>query len=584
MSQGFQRPITIKAAMDGIRDHTYLLPAIQRRFVWGSDKVEALFDSVMQRYPINSFMFWKITDSSVKRDVRFYDFLLHYRERFQDKNSEVNTRGGKDFYAVIDGQQRLTALYIGLLGSYAYKLPRVWWVDDEAHLPTRRLYLDLTATSEGEEPGMLYDFRFLTAGEAAAKSDAVGAQWFRVGDILDYPTREALDDLMDAKEISDKQARKTLRRLWDAVHAEEVVNFYVETNQAIDVVLDIFIRTNSGGVPLSYSDLLMSYTTSQWRERDARDVFDRLVQRVFTIGSPGFSISRDFLLKTSLMLHATDVRFKLKNLDPEVIARMERDWDRFAMATVAAFEFLAGLGFHDLSLRTKTAVIPIIQFVFRRGIEADFTNPLRYGEEKAAIRTWLCLCLLKGVFRAQTDAVLNVLRRIIASSVDEGAGVFPLDAIRAVFHGHPSRSLTFDDATIDEMLRTQIDEPACFPLLLLVYSHLDYSLQRVDIDHLHPAAEIARVRELPLEQRPPDYEFVVDPANWNAVPNLQPLHESLNRSKQDQPLADWVAEKRIDRSAHLLPADLDLGLGAFKPFIERRRAILGERLRTLVAG
>lgn len=569
--------------MDGIRDHSYLLPAIQRRFVWGSDKVEALFDSVMQRYPISSFMFWKITDPTVKRDVRFYDFLLHYRERFQDKNSEVNTRGGRDFYAVIDGQQRLTALYIGLLGSYAYKLPRVWWVDDEAHLPTRHLYLDLMATNEGEEPGMLYDFRFLTSAEVAAKADGGKAQWFRVGDILDHPTREALDDFVDANDVSDKHARKTLRRLWDAVHAEEIINYYVETNQAIDVVLDIFIRTNSGGVPLSYSDLLMSYTTSQWREKDARDVFDRLVQRVFTIGRPGFSITRDFILKTGLMLLARDVRFKLKNLDAEVIRQMERDWDRIAGATVAAFEFLAGLGFHDLSLRTKSAVIPIIQFIFRRGIETDFTNPLRYSEEKEAIRTWLCLCLLKGVFRAQTDAVLNVLRRTIAASVDESGGAFPLEAIRAEFHGHPSRSLTFDDATIDEMLRTQLDDSACFPLLLLVYSHLDYSLQRVDIDHLHPAAAIARLQELPPEQRPPDFDFIVDRANWNAVPNLQPLHESLNRSKQDQPLAEWVEEKSIDRAVHLLPTDVDLDLKSFKPFIDRRREIMSERLRALVA-
>jgi hypothetical protein len=36
-----------------------------------------------------------------------------------------------------------------------------------------------------------------------------------------------------------------------------------------------------------------------------------------------------------------------------------------------------------------------------------------------------------------------------------------------------------------------------------------------------------------------------DPVNWNSIANLQPLNESLNRSKQDQSLVDWVAERKI---------------------------------------
>lgn len=48
--QGFQRPITVTSALRSIKDRSYLLPAIQRRFVWSSEKVEALFDSLMRGY------------------------------------------------------------------------------------------------------------------------------------------------------------------------------------------------------------------------------------------------------------------------------------------------------------------------------------------------------------------------------------------------------------------------------------------------------------------------------------------------------------------------------------------------------
>ena len=78
--------------------------------------MEALFDSIMQGYPINSFMFWKITSADVTNRFKFYEFLKKYRSFFAENNSDIDTKGFGDFIAVIDGQQRLTALYIGLKG------------------------------------------------------------------------------------------------------------------------------------------------------------------------------------------------------------------------------------------------------------------------------------------------------------------------------------------------------------------------------------------------------------------------------------------------------------------------------------
>ena len=74
----------------------------------------------------------------------FYQFLTEYRQFFKEDNPDIDTKGYKDFLAVIDGQQRLTSLYIGLKGSYAYKLPRKWWYNNEENLPTRHLYLNLS--------------------------------------------------------------------------------------------------------------------------------------------------------------------------------------------------------------------------------------------------------------------------------------------------------------------------------------------------------------------------------------------------------------------------------------------------------
>ena len=56
----FHIPITIVKALRAIEGREYVLPAIQREFVWRPEQIERLFDSLMRGYPIGSFLFWKI--------------------------------------------------------------------------------------------------------------------------------------------------------------------------------------------------------------------------------------------------------------------------------------------------------------------------------------------------------------------------------------------------------------------------------------------------------------------------------------------------------------------------------------------
>ncbi len=108
----FQTPITISNAIEDIDNNRLLLPAIQREFVWSNTKIERLFDSIMRNYPISSFLFWKV-EGDAKNQYKYYGFLKNYRERYQTHNEEYDTSGVNDFMAVLDGQQRLAALYIG---------------------------------------------------------------------------------------------------------------------------------------------------------------------------------------------------------------------------------------------------------------------------------------------------------------------------------------------------------------------------------------------------------------------------------------------------------------------------------------
>ncbi len=145
-------PISIREAMSNIAEGKYVLPAIQRKFVWCDDQITALFDSIMRGYPINTFMFWHVRhQEGTVLSYPFFMFLKNYRDRYQTEGAECNVAAySSDFDAVIDGQQRLNSLYIGLYGYYAYKLPRKWWNDNEESLPTRYLYLNLVPPAKVE--------------------------------------------------------------------------------------------------------------------------------------------------------------------------------------------------------------------------------------------------------------------------------------------------------------------------------------------------------------------------------------------------------------------------------------------------
>lgn len=579
---GFQPQITIKDAITNIASNHYLLPAIQRKFVWSAPKVEMLFDSIMRGYPINSFMFWHITDNEIKKNFKFYQFLREYRERFKVDNPDIDTIGDKDFYAIIDGQQRLTSLYIGLKGTYAYKMPRKWWDDTEEVLPTRKLYLNLLYTTPAidSEQNCQYQFRFLTKSEYEhdnnLQSDSIF--WFPVRDILGMQNVSAIISYAKNYNLPD-DAINIMSLLYEKINKEKLINYYLETRQDIDSVLDIFIRTNSGGVPLSFSNLLMSITTANWDCKDgtdARKSLSDLVKTIYSIGKPGFMITEDFILKTCLVLFCPNIKFNIKNFDVNSVRQFADNWDRIRNSIIAVFKLLEIWGFNDSTLRAKNAVIPLIYYVYHRHIENDLLKKTWNPEDKVLMRKWLCIALLKGIFGGQTDSILTKLRNVIENR--KNAEQFPLKEIIEDFKGQ-DRNFNFTDDFIENVLTTQKDDSICYSILALIYSHKDFENIRYHKDHLHPASSFKTANLIKLfgdKDRIP--ELYANPKYWNSIVNLQLLDGRLNESKNDTPLKDWLEKQNTDIiDAQLIP-HVDYAFTNFGEFYNKRKEMLIECL------
>ncbi len=158
-----------------------MLPAIQREFVWNAEQIEKLFDSLLRGYPIGSFLFWDVVPAKI--DEPFYRFMDYYHQRDFRHNQPINLSGRHtNVNAVLDGQQRLTALNIGLKGYYAEKLPYYRWDADNA-FPKRKLYLNLM-NPVADELEFKYEFKMLRDKDLEASSG--NKHWFRVGDILGF--------------------------------------------------------------------------------------------------------------------------------------------------------------------------------------------------------------------------------------------------------------------------------------------------------------------------------------------------------------------------------------------------------------
>lgn len=579
MSSGFKQPITIKEAIDNIYNRYYLIPAIQRKFTWSSEQIEMLFDSIMRGYPINSFMLWKICAPKLKSDYKFYQFLTNYREFFADDNLDIDTTGVPDFEAVVDGQQRLTSLYIGLRGTYAYKMPRKWLKDNEDSIPTRRLYLCLSESVNQEYDNQKkYDFRFLTSEEYMELSKK--STWFLVKDILDLDSLQKVNKYINDNHLQENEyASDTLIGLFSRIHKESLVNFYLQEEQDSDKVLEIFIRTNSGGTPLTFSDLLMSISSANWKTIDARKEIKDVIDKVYEIGKPSFIISKDFILKTCLVLYIDNIKFQLKNFTQSNVKLFEDNWSEIKKSILAAFTLFEKLGFNDKSFRAKNAAIPIIYYIHRHNLADKINTPLYDKEDEEIIVKWLILSFIKSIFGGQSDSVIATIRSVLRETK---SNKFPAQEIMDAFKSE-SKNYSIDDDFITGLLEAQKDSNEAFYLLRLLYPKLDYQDPNLHQDHLHPATYFLSDEKLNACGIPnEDIEFAKDDKNWNSVSNLQLLVWQINESKNDKLLAEWAKETGVSNESMFLSKETSLDIKDFKSFIIDRRKNIRDYLKKLI--
>lgn len=575
----FQAPIPIGKALDRIHRHDYVLPAIQREFVWRTDQISRLFDSLMQGYPIGSFLFWKVLRAHCHEYV-FYEFMTNYHQRQGRHLKRLDLGAGRDITAILDGQQRLTALNIGLRGSHAEKLPRKW-VDNLSAYPVRRLYLNLSSQADENELGMEFDFRFLTK-ERAEGSVGPGPHWFLVSRIMQMePGPGIFDYIQDAGLGTEKFAFRTLSRLHDIVHRDNIINFYEEESQDLDKVLNIFIRVNSGGTTLSYSDLLLSIATAQWKDVEAREVIHGLVDVLNETGLH-FNFNKDLVLKAGLVLAGTpSIAFRVTNFNAANMATLESSWDGIAKSLRLAVQLIADFGFSERTLTADSVVIPVAYYLHRRSAHENYLTSDTYRDDRELVRRWVVRSLLKpGVWGSNLDTLLLSLRAVIQESGAVGFPILEIESAMARF----GKSLRFEEDEIQDLLTMSYGDKRTFSLLSLIFPGMNFR-NEFHVDHVFPISWFSKRRLAAAGSTELAAEELRTLANQ--IPNLQLLEGPVNVAKQDKHPSRWM-EKHFEeearsayRSYHELWS-IPEEIGQFQEFYLARQQRIGKRLRRVL--
>ncbi|GAB4137523.1 MAG: DUF262 domain-containing protein [Planctomycetota bacterium] len=562
-------PVRVSDIIRQVNRDIYL-PAIQREFVWGTDRIERLFDSIMADFPIGSFLYWRLEQKN-KDEWPVYEFIRDF-DASAPHNPPANMAGiTKDITLVLDGQQRIASLYVGLKGSYRYFYYR--WRKTS-------LYLNLLKppTPNDENPEELtYGFAFREGGEPSGEAPQL---WYPVGRILDFEDAEdAKADMRERlAELSDDQrdnANRLIGRLHNRIHTTLVGNYYEEKSQDYDKVLQVFVRANSAGLQLEYSDLLLATATAKWETLDARSEIHDFTDSLNEIGT-GYNFGKDFVLKASLYL--TDnlpIQYKVRNFSKTNLRKIEANWEKIKDALATTVRLISRFGFNANNVVAPLALLPIALYLLKRGDKSfDTSSRSEDAEAQVAIRRWFVFSTLKNAFGGSSDTTLARLREVLTGCGPRTS--FPASELYRSLEIEPK----LNEAEVERILGFGYQGRYTNLVLSLLYPDRDWKDTVFHEDHIFPKSQF-QVRL--LKQRGYDESKVQSyMAKYNLLPNLQLLTESENLSKNATPFEEWINTRDSTFCMrHLIPEMTSYALDAFDEFYEKRRSKIAEVLQGL---
>ena len=562
--------LTIRDIVTKIKDDQIVLPVIQRPFVWDTDKMSLLFDSFLKGNAVGAI----ICIEEENNTEPLFAFRKFTRDGTQTQSVEVETLPQGQWF-IIDGQQRLQSIYIGLTGAYNGK----------------RMFFDLFSDYQNQE----YDFDFFDFANTAKMPPEDNKGRAGLNETLWYPAdelyrrladtnddRQVAGEIITRKSINAEDKKKTVE---DNVHVfyrsifggNSIGISKVSVNKSKDKIynrqriVELFRRLNAGGTILSAYDLVA--TTLKGFDSRMESFLRSMTEQHDSIG-----LNQDKLLKTLLILRDTPNK-EMADLTAEDADFIVKNRDRIEKTFEVVRQFLELAKLTAWYADKNRSFIPIYfvaYHIFHSDSPTDKLLKLfaRYDTcdiSFANMRRWILLSLLNGVFSDTRGtgwiARRTGIRKIHAVMQQSKKKDFPVDDLFATYITHPLR---FSPVITKDNL-TAFDEHYLFYLL--------YDCQKTfrteDKDHVHPKSRLSVAG--------------IEETDINNVANYQLLESDTNRKdKRAKELADWIINCVKDENRegylkrHCIPVDEELWKTEnFACFLEKRKRLIAEKINDM---
>jgi len=318
------------------------------------------------------------------------------------------------------------------------------------------------------------------------------------------------------------------------------------------------VRVNSGGVTLTYSDLLFSKIKQYWKKGDEKiDAREEFKDFLRGVNQESFDFDNDFILKTSLMLIDKDIKYKIKNFNKDNVLLIKQNWNNIKRSIQIIVEFLKMINISSKRcLRSNNAIIPLVHYVYLNASKEIDPASKNFN----LMKKYIYAVLLNGTFGGQSDSLLTDCRTCLKDSKGD---LFPLEDI---FKAFSKRNRTIRRGPeIKELIREiRYDTDKSKLILSILYGN--NLMKDFHEDHMFSRTK---------------YRKMFDKSKVDNITNIQALGGFTNICKSDMPFEEWLKDK--DRSEdymeiHLVPRIENYNENSFEQFMEQRSQMICKKL------
>ncbi|MGW0857212.1 GmrSD restriction endonuclease domain-containing protein [Streptomyces sp. NPDC002690] len=379
-----------------VRTGQVQLPRFQRFEAWSYSQVQSLLESVLNDLPVGAMFVLEVEGNPP----------------FHPRPINSTPTGGRVGELLLDGQQRITALWKSLQGGYP---ERDFFVSFNERTDYEGIAVHSVKTStRGDKKYPLWinePEKLLTRGYIPVQ--------------LLQPGEEANNSALQwIKEACEGNQEKTFQHLmmintWRSRFSAFNIPFLsLPKSTSPAQVLEVFTRINTGSTPLSIFDIITA-DIEQAVGESLHDLLENLNGRV--PGLARYGDAQDIVLRTAaLMQDKTPDRPSILNLDWEQVVKT---WPQLVAGAEKAVEFLEAEKVIDGSRLPIFTALPALITLWSHGASL---SPDRLGSTRTLLRKYMWRAFFTERYESSAHtAVIQDVRELTKAVRDEATEIKP---------------------------------------------------------------------------------------------------------------------------------------------------------------